>query len=82
MEILKFYADWCVQCQNLEKNLKNTGFEYKSIDVDLEENEPLLEKYNILSLPSIVVLKDGIMVNKLQGTMTTGELIEEFNKYK
>ncbi len=82
MEILKFYADWCVQCQNLEKNLKNTGFEYRSIDVDLEENESLLEKYNILSLPSIVVLKDGIMVNKLQGTMTTGELIEEFNKYK
>ena len=58
MEILKFYSKTCGPCKVLERNLKQTDIVYKDIDVASEEGLALLDKYNIISVPTLVKI-DG-----------------------
>ena len=81
MNILKFFRSWCNPCKALSKNLEDAGIEHKSIDVD--ENEELTEKYNVMSVPTIVVLdEDDKEVGRFIGSRTKEQLLEELKKYE
>ena len=81
MNILKFFGSWCNPCKALSKNLEDAGIEHKSINVD--ENEELTEKYNVMSVPTIVVLdEDDNEVGRFVGSRTKEQLLEELNKYR
>ena len=81
MNILKFFGSWCNPCKALSKNLEDAGIEHKSIDVD--ENEELTEKYNVMSVPTIVVLdEDDNEIGRFIGTRTKEQLLEELKKYE
>ena len=81
MNILKFFGSWRNPCKALSKNLEDAGIEHKSIDVD--ENEELTEKYNVMSVPTIVVLdKDDNEVGRFIGSRTKEQLLEELKKYE
>lgn len=62
MELLDFYADWCGPCQMLKPTIEEfekVHPEVKVTSVNIDENEELAEKYNVSSIPCLVVLKDG-----------------------
>ena len=81
MNILKFFGSWCNPCKALSKNLEDAGIEHKSIDVD--ENEELTEKYNVMSVPTIVVLdEDDNEVGRFIGSRTKEQLLEEWKRYE
>lgn len=81
MNILKFFGSWCNPCKVLSKNLEDAGIEHKSIDVD--ENEELTEKYNVMSVPTIVVLdEDDNEVGRFVGSRTKEQLLKELKKYE
>ena len=81
MNILKFFGSWCNPCKALSKSLKDAGIEHKSIDVD--ENEELTEKYNVMSVPTIVVLdEDDNEVGRFIGSRTKEQLLKELKKYE
>lgn len=81
MNILKFFGSWCNPCKTLSKNLEDAGIEHKSIDVD--ENEELTEKYNVMSVPTIVVLdEDDNEVGRFIGSRTKEQLLKELKKYE
>lgn len=81
MNILKFFGSWCNPCKALSKSLEDAGIEHQSIDVD--ENEELTEKYNVMSVPTIVILdKDGNEIGRFIGSRTKEQLLEELKKYE
>ena len=81
MNILKFFGSWCNPCKTWSKNLEDAGIEHKSIDVD--ENEELTEKYNVMSVPTIVVLdEDDNEVGRFIGSRTKEQLLKELKKYE
>ena len=81
MNILKFFGSWCNPCKALSKNLEDAGIEHKSIDVD--ENEELTEKYNVMSVPTIVVIdEDDNEVGRFIGSLTKEQLLKELKKYE
>ena len=81
MNILKFFGSWCNPCKALSKSLEDAGIEHQSIDVD--ENEELTEKYNVTSVPTIVVLdEDDNEVGRFIGSRTKEQLLEELKKYE
>lgn len=61
--VLKFTATWCGPCQNPEmKNfLHETADKYNVIliEVDVDENPDLANKYNVSSIPLIVGIKEN-----------------------
>lgn len=81
MNILKFFGSWCNPCKALSKSLEDAGIEHQSIDVD--ENEELTEKYNVRSVPTIVILdKDDNEIGRFTGSRTKEQLLEELKKYE
>ena len=77
MEILDFYADWCGPCQMMKPTMEEfekTHPEIKVTAVNIDEEEELAEKYDVSSIPCIVVLKDGEEVKREVGVVSLKKL--------
>lgn len=57
MKILKFEAAWCQPCKQLATILADCEFPIKSVDV--KKHPELVEKFNIKSVPTIVIVADN-----------------------
>ena len=77
--MLHFTAAWCGPCKALTKTFENNKSKFKKIKrfkVDLDEYQELAKKYNIKSIPTILLFKDGNKEPKrLIGNKTLEELI-------
>ena len=51
----------------------------KFIKIDIEENEDLIKKYEILSVPTLILLKDNKEVWRKSGSITEDEVIKELD---
>lgn len=73
MKILKFYATWCGPCKHQAEILKQLeGVEVESVDI--EENDDLVDKYKIMSVPTVIILKEGKEIIRHVGLTQLSEL--------
>lgn len=86
MKLIKIGATWCGPCQMMDTRLKNfTACDYKSYDVDNEDDETLsvIDKYNVRNVPVLVLEGDnGEELKKWCGATALQEIIDEVEKYK
>lgn len=73
IKIIDFYADWCGPCKmmapifvELEKEYKDK-VEFQKIDV--EENGETAQKYQVMSIPTFVLLKNDKEIDRRTGAM-------------
>ncbi|MBR2795478.1 thioredoxin family protein [Candidatus Saccharibacteria bacterium] len=77
MEILDFYADWCGPCQMMKptvEEFKELHPEIKVTAVNIDDEEELAEKYNVATIPCLVVLKDGEEIKRAEGAQSLKKL--------
>ena len=60
--IIDFYADWCGPCRMMSPIIdeiaqENTDIKVGKVNVD--ENQDLAMKYNVMSIPTIIIFKNG-----------------------
>lgn len=70
--VLDFYANWCNPCKKLDPYLKDfenkyPSYEFKKINIEDEKNKDLVEIYGITALPTIVILENSIIKDKIVG---------------
>ena len=68
--IIDFYADWCGPCRRVAPIIEEIANEQQSITVckvNVDENSALASRYGIVSIPTIVILKDGEEVERMVG---------------
>lgn len=62
--LVDFYADWCGPCKQVPPILKKVKDDFKEqiriIKVNVDKNPVIATKYNIRSIPTLIVFKDGI----------------------
>lgn len=63
--ILFFGSKNCAPCVELKRNFDAKDIKYQYIDV--EENNVLVRKYDIQSIPTILFLRDGVVVDSYIG---------------
>lgn len=68
--IVDFFATWCGPCKMIAPMLDKFSNEYsqaKFVKVDVDELGLLAQKYEISSMPTILLFKDGQQVDKIIG---------------
>nr|DAM49253.1 MAG TPA: TRX family protein [Crassvirales sp.] len=74
IKILKFESDSCPQCKALSATLERITKEYKtdmkSIDIEEDNNQDLIRKYNIRSIPTLIFLSEDQEYNRLVGNQS------------
>lgn len=79
MKLLKFFSPTCGPCKVLDKNLQEAGIQYENIDITDENNEELITKYNITSVPTLLGIDDnGNSVLRNRGILSVNDLIKYF----
>ena len=78
--LVDFYADWCGPCKMMspviDKIAEELGEKVKVGKVNSDENRDLVIKYQIMSIPSIFVIKNGKVVKNFVGVTSKDEIIE------
>ncbi len=73
-----FWADWCGPCRMLAPVLEDLAREYdgtlKFAKVDVDDNPNLAIRYNILSIPTLGLFKNGMLVARMVGYMPKAEV--------
>ena len=72
--ILKFESDSCPQCKalsiTLERISKENKIDIKNIDIEEDNNQDLIRKYNIRSIPTLIFLNEDQEYNRLIGNQS------------
>ena len=74
IKILKFESDSCPQCKalsvTLEKISKENKIDIKNVDIEEDNSQDLIRKYNIRSIPTIIFLNKDKEYNRLVGNQS------------
>lgn len=82
--LIDFWAEWCQPCKTLgpilEKLAEDFGGAFRLAKVDVEAEQELGAAFQIRSIPTVVLVKDGQLVDGFQGALPEGQL-REFLKH-
>lgn len=83
--MVDFWATWCGPCKRLAPVIEEIAGEFAEKAAvgkcDIEENPDLAEKFGIMSIPTIIILKDGQEVWRNTGTAPKSVYTEQLSKY-
>ena len=76
--LIDFYADWCGPCKMLSPIVDEVAAEnddIKVVKVNVDESQNTAIKYQVMSIPTLVVIKNGNEVNRSIGVIDKEEII-------
>lgn len=74
MKLIKFGADWCTHCKEQDTILeKFDAIPVEVIDCDNDTND-LCSKYNIMSIPTMLLIDNDEVVERFNGVVTLDDL--------
>lgn len=82
--LLDYYADWCIPCKNLAPSIEELKEEYegkvKIGSVNVEDCPESTNNAMIRNIPTIILYRDGVEINKLVGSVSKGKIAEMVEK--
>lgn len=77
--LIDFYADWCGPCKMLSPIVEQVASEnnnIKVVKINIDDEQDLAVNYGIMSIPTLVVIKNGQEVNRTVGVIPESEVKE------
>lgn len=77
--LLDFWASWCGPCRMVSPIVDEIADEHPEIKVgkvNVDEQQELASQFNIMSIPSLFVMKGGEIVNSSVGAKTKNQILE------
>lgn len=76
--LVDLYADWCGPCQMLSpaiEEIANSQIDIKVGKINVDEQTPLAIKYSVSTIPTLLVFKNGQVVNKSVGLISKDKIL-------
>ena len=78
--LVDFWAEWCGPCKSLGPILEEISNDLKDqlkvVKVNLDENQDLAMKYSIRSIPTLLLFKEGELIDTKVGLLPKSDLVE------
>jgi thioredoxin 1 len=84
IKVLYFSASWCSPCKSFKPVVQSVLTDHPQINfnlIDIEEEPDLSQEHKIRSVPTIVVLKDNVVIDKFSGSMSKDKFKEKVESY-
>lgn len=81
--VVEFFSPTCIHCKKMEKVLDQLSNAYESVQfgaIDISKEMHLAQRYNVKSVPTIVFLNQGEMVQKVIGDTHELVIVENIKK--
>ena len=82
--VVDFWAEWCGPCHQIAPILESLADEYdgkiKFVKVATEDNFETLSSYGVLSLPTLLLFKEGQPIERITGARPKGDLMRYLDK--
>jgi thioredoxin 1 len=79
--IVDFWAPWCGPCRVVSpilEELHNEREDLRVVKVNVDENQAIAARYEILSIPTMILFKNGQVAKKVIGALPKARLVGEF----
>jgi thioredoxin 1 len=79
--LVDFWAEWCGPCKMIAPLLEEIAAEHKDklevVKLNVDDNPQTALRFEVMSIPTMIVFKDGEPVNRLIGARPKGRLVSE-----
>jgi thioredoxin 1 len=81
--IIDFYTDWCQPCKMMEPVLRKVkekmGDRATILKLNIDKSEYYSQLYNIISVPTLIIFKQGKILWRKNGMASTEEILRHLN---
>ncbi|HCY6909466.1 TPA: thioredoxin [Staphylococcus aureus] len=85
VQLVDFWATWCGPCKMIAPVLEELAADYEGkadiLKLDVDENPSTAANYEVMSIPTLIVFKDGQPVDKVVGFQPKENLAEVLDKH-
>ena len=79
VSLIDFYADWCGPCRMVLPIVDEIASERDDllvVKVNVDDNPELAKEFGVFSIPTLVVMKNGQVINRQSGAKTKAKILE------
>jgi thioredoxin 1 len=79
--LVDFWAPWCGPCRVIAPSLEEIAAEQADklniVKLNVDENQQTAAKYGVMSIPTLIVFKNGEPANRIIGALPKKRLVQE-----
>lgn len=79
LSLLDFYADWCGPCRMVLPIVDEIAKEREDLlvgKINVNDNPDLAREFGVMSIPTLIVMKDGKIVNRVSGARNKSQILD------
>ncbi len=83
--IVDFWAEWCGPCKMIAPILSEIAGEHteslRVVKVNVDDSPDVARRFDIMSIPTLIVFKDGQPAKRMLGAKGKGQLLEDLSEF-
>ena len=83
--VVDFYADWCGPCKMMAPIIDELANQYTDVKIgklNVDDSPQTSKNYRVMSIPTILLIKNGQVVESIVGLVSKAQLVDKINAHK